>query len=122
MSNALYERDFYAWANEQAALLRAGKLDRADIDNIAEAIESMGRSEQRTLVSRMSVLLLHLLKWRYQPAFRGTGWRLTILEQRYRLADRLRDNPSLKSQLDSAIADACPYTCVQLANDTFLPE
>ena len=103
MSNALYERDFYAWANEQAALLRAGKLDRADIDNIAEAIESMGRSEQRTLVSRMSVLLLHLLKWRYQPAFRGTSWRLTIMEQRYRLADRLRDNPSLKSQLDSAV-------------------
>ena len=52
MSNTLYERDFYAWANEQAALLRAGKLDHADIENIAEEIESMGRSEKRELVSK----------------------------------------------------------------------
>ncbi len=52
MSNSLYERDFYAWANEQAALLRAGKLDSADIENIAEEIESMGRSEKRELINR----------------------------------------------------------------------
>ncbi|MFZ2871945.1 MAG: DUF29 family protein [Zavarzinia sp.] len=44
-NRSLYDRDFYAWANEQAALLRAGKLDKADIANIAEEIESMGRSE-----------------------------------------------------------------------------
>ena len=118
MSNALYERDFYAWANEQAALLRAGKLDRADIDNIAEEIESMGRSEKRTLVSRMSVLLLHLLKWRYQPAFRGTSWRLTIMEQRYRLADHLRDNPSLKGQSQSQIAVGLRYRrCLSACQD-----
>ena len=67
MKNSLYDRDFYAWANEQAALLRAGKLMEADIQNIAEEIESMGRSEKRELVSRLTVLLLHLLKWQFQP-------------------------------------------------------
>jgi hypothetical protein len=58
MEQPLYDRDFYAWANEQAALLRAGKLDAADIAHIAEEIESMGKTEKRELVSRLSVLLL----------------------------------------------------------------
>jgi Domain of unknown function DUF29 len=63
----LYDHDFYAWANEQAGLLRAGRLSEADIEHIAEEIESMGRTEKRELISRLTVLLLHLLKWRYQP-------------------------------------------------------
>ena len=46
---SLYEQDFYAWAHEQAALLRAGALSAADIENIAEEIESMGRGEKREL-------------------------------------------------------------------------
>ena len=144
MSNTLYERDFYAWANEQATLLRAGQLGRADIGNIAEEIESMGRSEKRELVSRLTVLLLHLLKWRYQPNFRSPSWRLTIKEQRFRLADHLRDNPSLKTQIEAATFDAyrlapigaqretglagdafpdpCPYTRVQLADQDLWPD
>jgi hypothetical protein len=106
MSNTLYDQDFYAWANEQAALLRAGKLEAADIEHIAEEIESMGRSEKRELINRLTVLLIHLLKWRYQPALRSGSWRLTIEEQRYRLEDHLADNPSLKAQLDRVMHDA----------------
>lgn len=56
----LYDSDFYAWTNEQAALLRAGKLSAVDIENIAEEIESMGRTEKRELVSRLRTLLLHI--------------------------------------------------------------
>ena len=68
---SLYERDFYAWANEQAALLRSGNLSAADIENIAEEIESMGKSEKRELVNRLAVLLMHLLKWQYQTSLQG---------------------------------------------------
>ena len=93
MKNSLYDRDFYAWANEQAALLRAGKLMEADIQNIAEEIESMGRSEKRELVSRLTVLLLHLLKWQFQPGLRGTSWRLSIENTRYQLEEHIEDNP-----------------------------
>ena len=57
VKSPLYDRDFYAWSREQAELLRAGKLDRADIEHIAEEIDSMGRTEKRELVSRLSVLL-----------------------------------------------------------------
>jgi hypothetical protein len=71
MSNAhLYDDDFYAWANEQAALLRAGRLSEADLEHIAEEIESMGRTEKRELISHLTVLLGHLLKWRYRSVHR----------------------------------------------------
>ncbi len=62
-NSTLYDRDFYAWANEQAGLLRAGRLTDVDIAHIAEEIESLGKSEKRELVGRLAVLLLHLLKW-----------------------------------------------------------
>ena len=90
-------KDFYAWTQQQATeLLRTRKLDCADLDNIAEEIESMGRSEKRELTSRLAVLLLHLLKWQHQPAFRGNSWRLTIKTQRNAVIRHLRDNPSLE--------------------------
>ena len=65
------DEDFYAWSLEQAALLRERRLAEADLDLIAEEIESMGKTEKRELVSRLTVLLLHLLKWRFQPRGRG---------------------------------------------------
>ena len=144
MSNSLYDRDFYAWANEQAALLRAGKLTEADIGNIAEEIESMGRSEKRELVSRLTILLQHLLKWQFQPGRHSTSWRLSIENTRLQLEDHLNDNPSLKSQLDEAVRSAyrravneavaetglarttfpteCPYGYDQAMRPDFWPE
>jgi Domain of unknown function DUF29 len=104
VSNSLYDRDFYAWANQQAALLRAGRVTEADIQNIAEEIESMGRSERRELVNCLAVLLQHLLKWQYQPLFRGASWRLTVEEQRY----RLKDPPERQSQLAIAASGDGP--------------
>jgi hypothetical protein len=121
MSNTPYERDFYAWAKEQAALLRAGRFDRADIENIAEEIERMGRSEKRELVNRLSIQLTHLLKWRFQPGFRGNSWRLTIEEQRDRLRENLDDNPSLTAHLDQAVADAYRRARLGAERETGLP-
>ncbi len=89
----LYDRDFFAWSREQAELLRAGKLEQADIEHIAEEIDSMGRTEKRELISRLSVLLLHLLKWRYQSEKRGPSWEASIRVQRNRLAEHLGRQP-----------------------------
>jgi hypothetical protein len=123
MSNStLYERDFYAWANEQAALLRTRQLDQADIDHIAEEIESMGRSEKRGLVNRLTVLLLHLLKWQYQPGLRGNSWRSTIRVQRIALASHMNDNPSLKTVLPAALAEAYRIARIEAENETGLPD
>ncbi len=71
---SLHDSDFYAWSLEQAALLREGRVSEADLAAIAEEIESMGKTEKRQLVSGLTVLLLDLLKWRYQPAGRGNSW------------------------------------------------
>ena len=117
-----YESDFYAWANEQAALLRAGKLSSADIENIAEEIESIGRGEKRELVNRLDVLLLHLLKWQFQPGSRSQSWRSSIREQRIRLASHLKDNPSLKSKLDEAMGEAYQLAIIEAGRETGLPE
>ena len=139
-----YESDFYAWANEQAALLRAGRLDAVDIEHIAEEIESMGKTEKRELISRLAVLLTHLLKWRFQPALRGKSWRSTVKVQRRDLARHLVDNPSLKSQVADAVIEAygnavitaagetdfdeetfpasCPWSLKEIMDDAFWPE
>lgn len=94
-----YDQDFYGWALEQAALLRAGRLQDIDAAHVAEEIEDLGKSERRELTSRLAVLLTHLLKWQLQPERRGRSWSLTIAEQRDRVMDHLDDNPSLKSEL-----------------------
>jgi len=119
--NALYDQDFYAWSNQQAALLRAGKLGQADIEHIAEEIESMGKTEKRELISRLTVLLLHLLKWRFQPAKRVVSWEASIRVQRNRLADHLDDNPSLKPLLPAALSAAYRDALLEAVAETGLP-
>ena len=74
MNRISYDADFYGWANEQAALLREGRLAEADIANIAEEIESMGRSEKRELTSRLAVLLTHCSNGAISRGRRSASW------------------------------------------------
>lgn len=94
-----YNQDVVAWANEQADFLRNKRFDLLDLENIAEEIEDVGKSEKRELANRMAVLLMYLLKWQYQPSHRGKSWELTIKEQRKRILMVLDDVPSLKNSL-----------------------
>jgi Domain of unknown function DUF29 len=120
VKSPLYDRDCYAWSREQAELLRAGNLAEADIEHIAEEIDSMGRTEKRELISRLNVLLLHLLKWRYQPGKRGPSWEASISNQRDDIADHLDDNPSLKPLLPLALASAYRKACREAVAETGL--
>jgi hypothetical protein len=118
----LYDRDFYGWANEQAALLREGKLGDADIEHIAQEIESMGKTEKRELASQLTALMLHLLKWRFQPFMRSATWEVSIKVQRNGLVDHLEDNPSLKPLIGSAIDKAYRHAVLKSMLETGLPE
>jgi hypothetical protein len=80
----------------------------------------MGRSEKRELVSRLTVLVLHLLKWQFQPGLRGASWETSIKVQRIRLDDHLADNPSLKPQLADAVASAYRVGRLEAAGETGL--
>jgi Domain of unknown function DUF29 len=122
MNKIAYDADFYGWANEQATLLREGRLNEADIENIAEEIESMGRGEKRELINRLSVLLAHLLKWRFQPERRDHSWIYTIREQRLQIARHMKDNPSLHAKTAEAIADAYETAVLAAAEDSGLVE
>ncbi|MER8444422.1 DUF29 domain-containing protein [Mesorhizobium sp. M1066] len=92
-----YEADYAQWCAEQGALLREGRLSDLDRENLAEEIESLGRSDKREIASRLGTLILHLLKWGFQPEQRKTGWLLTIREQRHRIENLLDESPSLKA-------------------------
>ena len=115
-----YDQDLYTWAQEQATLLRERRFDQIDLDHIVEEIEDMGRSERRALESRLETLLMHLLKWVYQPAYRGRSWRLTITEQRKRLHKHLRDNSGLNAKLPEAVTDAYEFARTRAERETGL--
>lgn len=90
-----YETDVVAWAREQAELLRSGKLAAIDAFNIAQEIDDVASHQRRELKHRMSVLLAHLLKWKFQQSHRGRSWRSTIRLQRDEIHDALEEAPSL---------------------------
>jgi len=115
-----YESDFYAWTQEQAELLRSGRFDELDAQNILEEIESMGRSAENELESRLQVLLMHLLKWEYQSSRRGKSWQLTIEEQRRKIDRRLSKSPSLKHKLADIVEDAYGDAVIAAERETGL--
>ena len=143
MEMAINQQDFYGWTQQQVSLLRSRQFDEIDLEKLIEEVESMGRSELRELESRLTVLLMHLLKWQYQANFQTRSWILTIKEQRRRIVKRLQQSPSLKSQLNEVITDAyelargdaadetglsessfpikCPWTYPQIVDMEFLP-
>ena len=112
-----YDKDFYSWTQEQAELLKHGRFLELDIDNLIEEVESMGRSEKRELESRLTTLLLHLLKWKYQEVRRGRSWQLSIDEQRIQFEKTLNENPGLKPALDQIIKDAYKLAVIKAARE-----
>lgn len=90
-----YLHDFALWLNSQASLLRAGQFDLLDIDNLAEEIDCMGRNLHRELRSRLKVVLVHLLKFAYQPDHQSHSWLDTLGEQRDQVVELINDSPSL---------------------------
>ena len=101
-----YECDFVAWAEDQSRALRRREFDRLDIANLAEEVEDMAGRHKDEIENRMEVLLLHLLKLQYQSDRRTPSWDLTLVEQRGRIARRIRQSPSLRSYPTTALPEA----------------
>lgn len=117
-----YEKDGYGWAMEQGRLLRARQSDLIDWDNIAEEIESMGRSERGRYRSHLVQVLMHMLKWEVQPERRGMSWWLSIVNNRDEATEVLEDNPSLKPLLDEIHAAAMKTARRKAALETNIEE
>lgn len=99
----LYETDFYAWTQEQVALLHNQQWDQIDLPNLIEEIDSLGKQQRQELRNRLSILIGHLLKWEYQPQGRSRSWLATLRIQRLDTTELLEDNPSLKPYFEEAL-------------------
>jgi hypothetical protein len=140
----LYDRDYYLWIETTLELLRQGKLSEVDLPNLIEEIEDMGISQKDAVYSNLKVVLMHLLKYKYQSQKRSNSWRSSIREHRQRLKKAFRNSPSLKKYyleiFDECYADArdlaadetslplqtfsltCPFTTDEALNPDYLPD
>jgi hypothetical protein len=143
-SSQLYDQDFNLWIEQTVRQLQGGDLGGLDREHLIEEIADMGRNNKREVFSRLKVLLIHLLKWRYQPGKRTPSWLNTIDEQRDQLALILADSPSLKPFFQEIFGDCyqkairgavnetglgkqvfpveCPFTPDQVLDLDFLPD
>lgn len=116
-----YNKDLVAWSDEQAAALRAGNWSALDIENISEEIAALGRNDARATRSHLAQLLMHLLKWEFQPGLRSNSWRVTITVQRDDIADLLDESPSLRGRLPEFMDKAWPRARKDAMLETGLP-
>ena len=116
-----YETDYLQWIEITAERLRRHNYDDVDWENLIEEIEDMGRSERRRLESNLIVLLLHLLKWQYQPERRSGSWESSIIEHRRRIKKALKESPSLKPYLEKIFAESYTEAVKQATAETGLP-
>ena len=116
-----YEEDFCAWLDEQGARLRMVRMPGIDTENLAEEIEGLARRDRNKLASRTIVILLHLLKWKYQPSHRSASWELTLLEQRRRMEVILDDSPSLRPTVAGVVQQNYPRAVREAVLETGLP-
>jgi hypothetical protein len=138
----LYEQDFYSWVQHHVALLKDSRFDEIDVDNLIEELEGMAKKDERELISRLIILIAHLLKWRYQPDMQSNSWSSSIIEQRAQVLFLLEDVPSLRNKMPDAMLRAypkalevavketglscfpkdCPYSEKHLLDEDFFPE
>ncbi len=123
-----YDTDYVAWVEETLAQLQAGTFDRVDWPNLLEEIEDMSRRQKDALESNLIVLLLHLLKWQYQPEMRWSPtdrrssgrWKGSIREHRRRINKALQTSPSLRPYLLTIVDECYGEARLQAADETGL--
>jgi hypothetical protein len=139
-----YTQDFVAWVEQTVAQLQAHDFDHVDWENLIEEVADMSRRERRHLESNLIVILLHLLKWQYQPDRRTGSWKSSLREHRRRVNRDRQDSPSLQPYLEDSFSECysnardqaadetglevdrfpriCPYTIEQVLSPDFLPQ
>ena len=143
-ADTTYATDYNLWVRQTAKLLRENRWHDLDLENLIEEIEDLGKRERRAITSQLIRLLLHLLKWQYQPQRRSDSWLDSIADARLQIELALQDSPSLKvyplEQLDKSYQRArrsaskqtglplttfpeqCPFLLEYILNEDWLPE
>jgi hypothetical protein len=143
-SSIVYEQDFQLWLEQTIDLLKAKDFDGIDLEHLVDELESMSRRDKREILSRLDVILMHLLKWRYQPGNRCPSWESSIQNNRKEVGRIIEDSPSLREYPLSALGKAylsarkdaaretqlpleifpldCPFVAQEILNEEFWPE
>ncbi|MYN08370.1 DUF29 domain-containing protein [Pseudoduganella aquatica] len=116
-----YDDDFVLWLDAQVELLRAGRYELLDKDNLLDELNAMTRHERRSLRSRLEKIVMHMLKIDFQPARRTRSWSSSIREQRRQIAFLLEDSPSLQHELRTSMDGAYQAAVYEAAKQTGLP-
>jgi len=120
-TKTLYDTDYHLWLSEQVEVLHQGQLHRLEIQNLIEELTDLGKWERRALENYLEVILLHLLKWQFQPERRSRSWDASIANARLRIQKLLRDSPSLKHCVGKLIEDAYQTARLLSHKETGLP-
>ncbi|UXE62914.1 MAG: DUF29 domain-containing protein [Woronichinia naegeliana WA131] len=121
MTTTLYETDFNLWIEQTVNQLKNGQIQDLDLENLIEEIQSMGSNDKREIKSRLIVLIMHLLKYKYQPKKKTKSWISTITTQRDELELVLENSPSLKPFLKANISECYQKARKNAARETKLP-
>ena len=122
LTRTLYDTDFNLWIEQTVNQLKNGDLQDLDRENLIDEIESMGRSDKREIKSRLIVLLMHLLKYKYQPKKKTRSWISTINTQRDEIELVLEDSPSLRLYLTENLPECYQKAIRSAVNETNLPK
>lgn len=117
----LYEQDYYQWLETTIKRLHDRQLQAHDIDNLIEELKTLGRTEKKVLRSHLRLIVMHLLKWRYQSDKRSKSWQITIRNNRFDVEEFLQDSPSLKPKLAELLAECYPRAVIEASDETGLP-
>ncbi|MBW4539446.1 MAG: DUF29 domain-containing protein [Myxacorys chilensis ATA2-1-KO14] len=141
--NETYLADFNLWIDQTAQLLRERRWHELDMTHLIEEVEDLGKSERRGIASQLTRLLLHLLKWQYQPQRRSDSWLDSITDARTQIELAIADSPSLKNyptdqleesyqrarrkaakqtSIESGFPEACPYPLELVLDEDWLPD
>jgi hypothetical protein len=112
--------DFNLWIQRTSQLLRERRWDEVDVVHLIEELEDLGKSERRAIVSQLVRLLLHLLKWKYQPQRRSDSWLDSITDARTQIQLAIQDSPSLKNYPAEQLETAYQRGRIQAAQQTGL--
>ena len=117
-----YNKDYHAWSQEQAHLLRSHAFQKLDIEHLAEEIETLSNSDKRALESYLTILLVHLLKIEYQAQKRTRSWDLSIKHSKHKVNKILKANPSFRRLLPEFLKEAYFSARLEAAYETGLEE
>lgn len=116
----LHDRDFFAWTQRQAELLRAGRVAELDHAHLGAELEALAERDRATIRRRMLVLLATLVKWLVQHDLRCRAWASTIRAQRRLIDQALKDSPSLRDYAVALVTDTYPEAVEQAALESGL--